>query len=313
MFMLFMLFSLSLMAQAPAGFSYQAVVRSVSGQLISNQQIGVQIKILRGSVSGSSVYTENHHVTTNSNGLLTLMVGAGTAINGSLSSIAWGDDVYFIETNIDPTGGFNYSITSTSQLLSVPYALHAESAQSLSGSVSFEQLVDVPNDLGFSGDYDDLSNKPELFDGEYSSLSNVPELSVVATTGSYTDLINLPSVFTGSYDDLTNRPVLATVATSGQFEDLVNVPELATVAFSGNYNDLLNKPIVGANGFSGDYNDLINRPNVADSVRRYAFNGNYNELTNVPEFSLVAFSGNYNDLQNRPTLRSEERRVGKEC
>lgn len=43
-------------AQAPQKFSYQAVVRDASNNLIANQPVGVQISILQGSAAGEAVY-----------------------------------------------------------------------------------------------------------------------------------------------------------------------------------------------------------------------------------------------------------------
>ncbi len=112
-------------AQAPNLFSYQAVIRNSSNQLISNQQIGVRISILQGSESGSIIYAETQTPTTNPNGLITIQVGAGTIVNGSLSAIDWANGPYFIKSETDPAGGNAYSIFSTAQLLSVPYALYS--------------------------------------------------------------------------------------------------------------------------------------------------------------------------------------------
>ena len=86
----------------------------------------MQISILQGSTSGSTVYVETHTPTTNANGLVTLEIGTGTGVSGDFTTITWESDTYFIKTETDPTGGTSYTITGTSQLLSVPYALHAK-------------------------------------------------------------------------------------------------------------------------------------------------------------------------------------------
>ncbi len=117
-----------LMAQAPAKMSYQAVVRNASNALVSNSNVGMRISILQGNVSGNAVYVETQTPTSNDNGLVSLEIGGGTAVNGSLSAIDWADGPYFIKTETDPNGGQNYTITGTSQLLSVPYALYAETS-----------------------------------------------------------------------------------------------------------------------------------------------------------------------------------------
>ena len=120
-------------AQAPQKMSYQAVVRDAANALIINQEIGIQISLLQGSVSGDAVYVETQAPTTNDNGLFSIEIGAGALVSGSMTTIDWSKGPYFIHTETDPTGGTNYTITGTSELLSVPYALHAATAEQLTG------------------------------------------------------------------------------------------------------------------------------------------------------------------------------------
>jgi uncharacterized protein (TIGR02145 family) len=117
-----------LIAQAPQRISYQAVVRNSSNGLVSSTQVGMRISILQGSASGTAVYAERHTPTTNENGLLTIEIGGGTLESGTFSSIQWANGPFFIKSETDPAGGTSYSITGTTQLLSVPYALYANTA-----------------------------------------------------------------------------------------------------------------------------------------------------------------------------------------
>jgi hypothetical protein len=133
------------LAQAPQKMTYQSVIRNNSNALISNTSVGIQISILSGSPTGTAVYIERHTTTTNLNGLATLQIGGGTPVAGSFSSINWSTGNYYIKTETDPAGGTVYSISGTSQLLSVPYAFYANQAG---------------NGGSFSGDYNDLINAP---------------------------------------------------------------------------------------------------------------------------------------------------------
>jgi hypothetical protein len=124
------LFTTTLFAQSPEKMSYQAVVRDGSNSLVTTSVVGMQISILQGSTSGSTIYVETQTPTSNANGLVSLEIGSGTIVSGTFSTIDWANGPYFIKTETDPNGGTNYTITGTSQLLSVPYALHAKNTDS---------------------------------------------------------------------------------------------------------------------------------------------------------------------------------------
>lgn len=126
--LIFTLFTFQLCAQAPQKMAYQAVVRDNDNTLITSTPVGMRISILQGSASGSVVYAETQILTTNINGLVSLQIGNGTVVSGSFTAINWADGPYFVKTETDLTGGANYSVTGTTELLSVPYALYAESS-----------------------------------------------------------------------------------------------------------------------------------------------------------------------------------------
>jgi hypothetical protein len=115
-----------LFAQVPEKISYQAVVRDGSNNLISSTAIRMKISILQGSANGTVVYSETQIPSSNSNGLVTVDIGGGTVVSGAFASIDWANGTFFIKTEIDLTGGTNYSVTGTSQLLSVPFAMNAK-------------------------------------------------------------------------------------------------------------------------------------------------------------------------------------------
>ena len=127
------LFTINVFAQAPQLMSYQAVIRNNGGTLVTNQNIGMRIQVLQGSQFGAAVFVETQTGTTNTNGLVTFEIGNGTAVLGTVTAINWGNGPYFIKTETDPAGGTNYTVTSTTQLLSVPYALYAGNANNYTG------------------------------------------------------------------------------------------------------------------------------------------------------------------------------------
>ena len=115
-------------AQSPDKISYQAVVRNNNDALLVNAQVRIKLSILQGSIYGKSVYVETHSIMTNENGLVSIEIGGGRVVSGNFSTIDWSLGSFFIKTEIDPTGGTNYTIVGTSQLLSVPYALYAKTS-----------------------------------------------------------------------------------------------------------------------------------------------------------------------------------------
>jgi hypothetical protein len=123
-------------AQSPEKMSYQAVVRNASDALVKNSEVGMRVQILQASEFGAAVYVETQSPTSNANGLVSVSIGGGTVVSGTFADIDWANGPYFIKTEIDPAGGTSYSITSTSQLLSVPYALHAKTAETVTGAIT---------------------------------------------------------------------------------------------------------------------------------------------------------------------------------
>ena len=139
--------------QSPESFNYQAVVRDGSGNVLANQSVGIQIRILETSASGTAVYTETFAETTNAFGLVNLAIGTGTTTD-DFTVIGWGFDDHFIEVGIDPSGGTSYSVTGTSQLLSVPYALQAkyvENGDNLGNHLAIQNITSGGNWINSNG------------------------------------------------------------------------------------------------------------------------------------------------------------------
>jgi uncharacterized protein (TIGR02145 family) len=189
-------FEISLLnAQVPDSLTYQAIIRNNEGVALIDQQVTIQISILQGSVYGKSMYVELHEVISNQFGLVTLVIGGGEVQWGNFENINWSNGPYFIKVELDLFGGTEFSIVGTTQLLSVPYALHAKTAEN-----------------SFSGDYNDLDNKPD-----FTNWDN-----------------DISDDFSGNYIDLIDKP------------DFTNWDDDVSDDFSGNYNDLTNKPVIPA-------------------------------------------------------------------
>ena len=138
------LLTATISAQSPQKMSYQAVIRNASNNFVVNTVIAMKVSILQGSESGTAVYIETQTPTTNVNGLVSIEIGGGTVVNGNFSTINWANGPYFVKTETDPdgaTGGISYTITGTSQLLSVPYALYAVNAGTATGGGNFTHYI----------------------------------------------------------------------------------------------------------------------------------------------------------------------------
>lgn len=121
-------------AQAPQGIQYQAVALNGAGNPISNSNVGVRLSVLNDSATGTVLYTETHTRPTNAQGLFNLVVGQGTVVTGNFAGIIWANGSKFLKVEMDAAGGSNYTVLGTTQLLSVPYALHAASTSSVAAS-----------------------------------------------------------------------------------------------------------------------------------------------------------------------------------
>lgn len=128
--------SLNLIAQVPQLFNYQGVARNGSGVPLANQTITVRLTIRDGSAAGTSLYSETRSVLTNQFGIFTVVVNSAgaTTVTGNFSTINWGAATRFLQVEIDPAGGSNFSNLGATQLLSVPYALHAGNANYTAGT-----------------------------------------------------------------------------------------------------------------------------------------------------------------------------------
>ena len=118
----------------PNAFNYSAVARNAAGDPIATSTIGIQITILKTSPTGASQYMENHFVNTDAFGLFNLVIGAGAAQSGNMATIDWSNDNYYLKVGMDAAGGSSFVIMGTTQFLSVPYALYAKSAGSVSSN-----------------------------------------------------------------------------------------------------------------------------------------------------------------------------------
>ena len=118
------LFINGVFSQSPDLINYQAVARDLSGNPLVSTPVNVTYDIHQSSSSGPVVYSETHSLTTNQFGLFTAEIGGGTPVSGTFAGINWSTGLYYLQVTI------NGDVMPATQLLSVPYALHANTATS---------------------------------------------------------------------------------------------------------------------------------------------------------------------------------------
>jgi hypothetical protein len=198
----------SLYAQAPQKMTYQAVLRDASSTLIQNKSVSIRISILQGTPTGNSVYAETHTATTNANGLVTLEVGGGSAQSTAFSTIDWSKGPYFIKTEVDPTGGNSYTISGSSQLLSVPYALYAQT----SGSGSSSSATTIVDNLTSTSATSALSaNQGKVLKDLIDAAKTAPGSSSSSLTGDVSS-----TGATTKLDKIQGNILMATTPLAGQ-------------------------------------------------------------------------------------------------
>jgi hypothetical protein len=188
-------------AQAPQGLNYQGVARNNAGVELPNQNIGIQLSILDGSVSGAVLYTETHALTTDANGLFTLVIGFGTPVSGTFSAVNWAvGGSKWLKVSMDAAGGSNYQLMGTSQLLSVPYALFAGNVANNGGKQTLVLSDNVTD-----------SQAAAIIAAEVGP--NTQEIRIVGTTNLTT--VNLSMITTAIDIQVSNNSALTTLNLSG--------------------------------------------------------------------------------------------------
>jgi hypothetical protein len=243
-------------SQTPQAFKYQAIVRDSEGDFLPNQNVGLRISILQSSSSGTAVFIETYEVTSNGYGLVNLEIGTGTLVSGNFSTIDWGADDYFLQIELDVTGGSNYEDIGATQLLSVPYALYAAN----------------------TGNTDDADPDPEN------------EIQTLSQTGNSVTLSNGGGTINNDDDDADPANEIQTISRTGDIITLtdggtVNVTdddadpanEMQTISRTGDIITLTDGGTVNVTDDDADPDNELQTLSLADD-RLTLSNGNYVDL-----------------------------------
>ena len=243
--LVFVFFSYLSFSQSPQKFTYQSIIKNSSGYLLKNQDVGLRISVLSNSSNGIAVYSEEHFPTSNSNGLVTLIIGEGLT-GDNFSDINWGGGEYFLKVEVDPEGGVNYTMNQTSQLLSVPYALYAENAKlNLLGQdfITLQDQTLTINKVDLADDVEGIlpvanggtgsSSSPMV--GVITAADEVAARSVLGLgTAAITDSTDYATAAQGLLADSAQQPPIEGAFVDGDKTKLDGIEALADVTDTAN-------------------------------------------------------------------------------
>jgi hypothetical protein len=208
-------------AQVPQSVCYQAVATDQAGHELVNQNVKVRISILKTAVGGVAEWIEEHAVSTDGFGLFDLKIGLGNRTGGTqpvFSNIKWGTDKFFLKVEMDVTGGTNYVLMGTNQMLSVPYSLYSEGSKT-SQYADSSRISNVSN----SARYADSSRT--------SNTSNISRYADSSRTSNYANnSYRSVRADTALYANLANRAVNADNVVNAQNALHANLADTATAA-----------------------------------------------------------------------------------
>ncbi|MBN2775729.1 MAG: hypothetical protein JXR31_15850, partial [Prolixibacteraceae bacterium] len=309
------IFCYNLNAQPPNSFKYQAVLRDATGQVLANQTVQIGIAILQGSDTGSEIFSEFHTVTTNSFGLVNLVVGS-VNVQG-MENIDWNIGPYFVQVSVDGT------VIGTSQLLSVPFAMHAFTVENDAVDDADADPENEIQDISISGnkltiskgstvilpdEVDDADADPEnelqvlsirndtifLSDGGYAILpsENDPIFSawdksngILISESQISDLNHFTtSDETDPFFNASLAKQITTSDTTRWAQDIDPNNELQLLSIKSDTIFLSNGNFIKLpQGFDGDFYSLTNIPANLDTDATDDFDGHYSSLSGAPE------------------------------
>lgn len=309
--LLVLLISATAFCQVPQGISYQAIATNASGNPILSSNVGVRLSILDNSASGNLLYSETQTKTTNAQGLFNLVIGQGNATAGTFTGINWSANPKFLKVEMDATGGSNYTLVGTTQLLSVPYALAADSLVTSAG----EGITLVsPNGTPYTITVND------------SGQLSLPTSGSAATTppttlylyGSFNSYNPTTALLMGSANNFYFYKLGFKYFTAGTELKVISQNNAAGAVYGLDANDqlVLNGAayVIPANGFyritpfrsNGDFPYLWNVQSIAPQLYTGTsyYNASYNVGTNTFSFTVNSVTATSNNRQFNITYSS---------
>jgi hypothetical protein len=180
----------------------------------------------------------------------------------------------------DNDGTFNFTINQGGE----EFPVTLQKTIIGSGSSDWNDIQNKPTEFPperHTHSWSDITSKPSFFSGDYNDLINKPTIpthtSQLVNDSEY--LVNTDITWT----NIIGKPNFATIATSGSYTDLTNKPTL----FSGAYADLTGKPTIPAAQVNSDWNaisgvaQILNKPTIPTVPTPSTFTGTVISLSNV--------------------------------
>ncbi len=275
------IFSVSFSIAQPQMMTYQAVVRNSNNELVINQQIGIQISILEDNANGPIAYAERHTAQTNANALFSINIGSGTPLLiNNMADIKWGKHNHFMRVQIDPTGGTNYTITGTQQLLSVPYSLYSDKSKYVDTALYAKNAT--------TANYSTYSDSTLYsYSAIYSTYTDSSWFSIYAINAIHVDTAHY--TYNAAHSDTANYSAIANAANSAFNATYSDTSLFATNSNHSIYADtalyLINAQTSDTAKFAY-HSDTANYSTIANSANN-AFNATYSDT------SLFATNSNH--------------------
>jgi hypothetical protein len=288
-----------LQAQAPQGFNYQATVRNSEGNLVVNSYVYFKFNVVQGSLTAVPIFTETHFVSTDDLGQVSLVIGEGTANTGVFSEIDWSLGSYYLGIALDTDTGNGYLAMGTTQLLSVPYALHAKTAE--------------------TADYNNLSNLPVLSGTSFNPMypdNLIGYTSIFENTSTYAvpagKNLHIKFIYAVSNDNIMvdGTEIFPIPNYGGSFRNLI-LSAGSVITTSGNYDfkiegyvtDASVEPITIINSFP--YTVPDGKILYISEYKSYYNNGSFDQLKTSILINGVEFQTELNGAGvEKPIIRS---------
>ncbi|MFC2151967.1 hypothetical protein ACFLSE_05510 [Bacteroidota bacterium] len=256
LFSLVFALSISIFAQVPDAFKYQAVIQNSSGEILPNQNISLRISILDGSATGTNVFTETHLETTSDLGLIAINIGKGTLVSGDFSTINWSTGDKYLKVAVDENGGSSYTDLGAVELLSIPYALYANEVLNKDDAdadpTNEYQVLSISNDTIYltNGGFvklpvDNINDADADPSNEIQDLDLTSNVLTITNHASPTEIDLAPYQGTNTDEQTLNLAGTDLTITGGNTIDLSPIQDGVDDADNDPANELQNLQLIG--------------------------------------------------------------------